>query len=506
MRANGHAKDTDYDRYAEDEAYDVPEPTPLIRELPQGEPYPLHALGPLRQAAEAIHDLTQAPAAIAAQSVLGVAALTAQALADVDLGHSRAPSSLFLLTVAQSGERKSACDKLAMQAVKEREKELADLFSDEMQEHTNRLAVWEEKRKAILQKCKNPSTSADAYDQLESLGTPPEMPLSPLLVAGDPTIEGLIRNLALSRPSLGIFSDEGGSFIGGHAMNEDNRLKTAAGLSNFWDGKPINRVRAGDGVSVFFGRRLAAHLMVQPVVAAQLLSDPMVNGQGLMARFLTAAPTSTIGTRTRQDPEPGSHRAIAKFNDRIASLLRRPLPLADGRRNELDPHVLILETEARALIREFALATELAQAPGQPLEDTRAFASKAAEHAVRIAAVLSTFEDPGRSTIAAETMCNAITLAGFYIGEARRLSDAALVSSETAEAERMRKWLLDSWTEAHISPTDAAQRGPFKETKRARQALGVLEAYGWLVRMDGGARIHGNRRREAWRIYGKSVR
>ena len=501
MRANGHRPD--HDRYAEAEAYDVPEPTPLIRDLPEGEPYPMDALGPLRQAAEGIHDLTQAPAAIAAQAVLGVAALTAQGLADVDLGHSRSPISLFLLTVAQSGERKSACDKLATQAIKEREKELADLFSDEMQVHANRLAVWEEQRKAILQKCKQPSTSADAFDQLENLGPPPDQPLSPLLVAGDPTIEGLIRNLALSHPSLGIFSDEGGSFIGGHAMNEDNRLKTAAGLSNFWDGKPINRVRAGDGVSLFHGRRLSAHLMVQPIVAAQLLADPMVNGQGLMARFLTAAPTSTIGTRTRDSFATGSHLAIARFNDRIASLIRRSLPLAEGKRNELNPPVLMFETEARALVREFSLATERAQAPGQPLEETRPFASKAAEHAMRIAAVLSTFEDPGRSTIAAETMCNAVTLAGFYIAEARRLSDAALISTETAEAERMRRWLLDSWTETHISPTDAAQRGPFKETKRARQAIDLLEHYGWLVRTHRGADIRGKRRRDAWRIYGK---
>lgn len=503
MRANGYSQS--FDQYSEAETYDAPEPTPLIREMPEGEPYPLQALGPLHRAAESIHDLTQAPAAIAAQSVLGVAALTAQGLADVDLGHSRAPISLFLLTVAQSGERKSACDKLAMEAVKEREKELADLFQDEIQIHTNRLAVWEEARKAILQKCKKPSTSADAYDQLQHLGPPPEMPLSPVLVAGDPTIEGLVRNLAFSRPSQGVFSDEGGSFIGGHAMNQDNRLKTAAGLSTFWDGKPINRVRAGDGASLFFGRRVSAHLMIQPVVSTQLMSDPMINGQGLMARFLTAAPTSTIGMRTRQSFDPGSRLAIAKFNDRIAALLRRPLPLEEGTRNELNPPVLILEDEARDLIREFALATERAQAPGQLLEDTRPFASKAAEHAMRIAAVLSVYEDAGRSTIASETMCNAITLASFYIGEARRLSDAALVSSETAEAERMRRWLLESWTETHISPTDAAQRGPFKETKRARHALGVLEAYGWLVPTDAGARILGNRRREAWRIYGKHV-
>jgi len=72
----------------------------------------------------------------------------------------------------------------------------------------------------------------------------------PFLTASDPTFEGLTKNLDRSRPSLGIFSDEAGQFLGGHAMNSENRMKTVAGLSTFWDGSPINRARAGDGVIV----------------------------------------------------------------------------------------------------------------------------------------------------------------------------------------------------------------------------------------------------------------
>jgi hypothetical protein len=40
--------------------------------------------------------------------------------------------------------------------------------------------------------------------------------------------------VAAGQPSLGLFSAEGGQFIGGHGMNEDNKLKTAAGLSCAW--------------------------------------------------------------------------------------------------------------------------------------------------------------------------------------------------------------------------------------------------------------------------------
>ena len=58
--------------------------------------------------------------------MLGLAALAVQGLADAETLHGRSPASLFLLTVAQSGERKSACDRLAMKAVTTFEQDLDD--------------------------------------------------------------------------------------------------------------------------------------------------------------------------------------------------------------------------------------------------------------------------------------------------------------------------------------------------------------------------------------------
>ena len=69
-------------------------PEPLVHEASPPEPYPLSAMGPLREAAEAIHDRTQAPAAIAAHAVLGAAALAVQPIANVETLGGRMPSSL----------------------------------------------------------------------------------------------------------------------------------------------------------------------------------------------------------------------------------------------------------------------------------------------------------------------------------------------------------------------------------------------------------------------------
>jgi hypothetical protein len=85
-------------------------PQPLLREIPPGLPYPAEALGPLRPAVEAVAGATQAPVAIPAASALAVASLAVQGFADVDTLRGPRPTSLFLLTIARSGERKSSCD------------------------------------------------------------------------------------------------------------------------------------------------------------------------------------------------------------------------------------------------------------------------------------------------------------------------------------------------------------------------------------------------------------
>lgn len=322
----------------------VPEgPTPLLREMPEPGLFPVDALGSLAQPTKAIARATEAPVAMCAASVLAACSLAAQGFRDVETLHGTAPASLFLLTVAESGERKST------------------------------------------------------------------------------------------------------------------------------------------------------------IAAQELLSDPMANGQGLLARFLTCRPPSRIGMRVRMEKDPAAEEQIKNFAARTKALLSRELPLAEGHRNELAPPLLPLADDARDVLVEFARQVEEAQAQGGPFEDIRAFASKTAEHAARIAAVLTIYADPNASEVTGETMAGAVELATFYVNEAARLADAAIVPPEVADAERMRRWLLTSWTEPCISAGIAAQRGPFKVTDRARKALRHLEKHGWIIE-DNGAEVSGKARKEAWRI------
>ena len=101
-------------------------PQPLLRPIPPGAEYPRAALGPLREAVEAVQGMTLAPFAVPAQSALAVASLAVQGFADVEtLSGSFSPPSIYALTIARSGERKSSCDAPLMAALREYEREQA---------------------------------------------------------------------------------------------------------------------------------------------------------------------------------------------------------------------------------------------------------------------------------------------------------------------------------------------------------------------------------------------
>lgn len=95
---------------------------------------------------------------------------------------------------------------------------------------------------------------------------------------------------------------------------------------------------------------------------------------------------------------------IGAFAVQIKSPLSHPMALADGNRNELAPPVLTLVPVARMVLTDLARAVEEAQAKGGAFEDAKAFASRTAEHAARLAAALTIFVDPEAMTVNGETM------------------------------------------------------------------------------------------------------
>jgi hypothetical protein len=483
------------------------EPRPLRRATPPAEAYPIYALGDvLGGAVKAIVDKVQCADAVAASSILAMGSLAAQQHADVVIpatGMAR-PLSMFLISVAATGDRKSAADYEAGWPGREREKRLREQYEIDAKDYRHAKRAYD----AALAKAEKTTGGRNAIEAaLHNIGDEPVPPRLPILTTDEPTIEGLTKLFEKGQPSLGLFSDEGGAFLGGHALASENRLRTLASLSSIWDGSPIRRIRAGDGATILPGRRLAMHLMLQPAASAGLLSDPVAADQGLLSRVLVCAPASTAGTRFQKTLAPTTDPALRVYRDRLRLLLEKQPMLIDGTTNALDPRRLPFSVSAATAWGRLCDEIERKLAPGGVYEPVRGFANKLAEHIARIAGVLALIDDPDAREIPFDALGRAAALGDFYASEAIRLFEAGYVSPEIAQAERLLSWLESSWPEQLVALPPIYQLGPnsIREAKVARSAVAVLEEHGYLTKAIGeNHTVNGKRVREAWRIHGRA--
>jgi hypothetical protein len=310
---------------------------PLYRELPPALDFPIDALGPLRRAAEAIQEFTQAPPAICAQSVMAGATLAAQAHYDVELpGPGIRPLTGIFSSVAGSGDRKSSVDRLATRPILQAEERFRRENQSAMEAYANDKEAWE----AARQKAKKKGSRAEIRAALSEIGPEPKPPPSPMLLVADPRPEALVLQMSQGRPWAGVFTAEAGLLIGGAAFNDETRMRTGALLNVLWDGEPIRRTRVGTGTHFLPGRRCSVHLMMQPNVAAQLFGDSTLDGIGTLARTLLVAPESTAGTRLWREPGMGAHWGLRGYESRLEALLSRQPRCVRDNPDVLDPIAL----------------------------------------------------------------------------------------------------------------------------------------------------------------------
>jgi hypothetical protein len=446
---------------------------PLVAELEPPAAFPMDTLPPvLADYGKVIQRCTQAPDALVGNSLLAAASLAVQPHANVTLPHGASvPASLYVVSVAESGERKSAVDRLALHAHATFEKAKSDEAREEMEKF------------ARLEKAAKATETA---------------PREALFLMSDPTVEGLCKLLHAGLPSIGVFSAEGGRFLGGHGMSDEMALRTAAGLSLFWDGSPVDRVRAGDGASKLFGRRVAMHLMAQPRATFAWLSNPVLKDQGLFSRCLVAYPQSTAGTRMYRDEKADDTQAAHAYVNRMTELLTGKWPINEF--YELKPQQLGIT--GKALQLWITMHDQIEQSIADDLKPIRSLASKAAEHMARIACVLTVVDDPRATTVSEDAMQRSALVLEFYLGEGLRLSGIQPLHEKSDQAVLMWGW-LQMRGKKFISLPELVQFGPAKLRKAdtMRSVMGVLADH-YMVRkvIDGTVEYGGKARREGWEV------
>jgi hypothetical protein len=472
------------------------EPEPLRRPLKKPKEFPLGKLpSSIQRVVFRIHIGTQAPMGLCAQCVLSAINLVVQPFADVEVDGRRSPICIYLVTIGESGERKSTVEKIVNRPISKYEDELFRKYDKDLKSKKKA-----DKKSKSKTKCKAEADEENRNDPEGEEILPSEL-VFPALCCEEPTYEGLVKLLGESRRSIGLFTDEGGRLIGGYAMSKEHQLKTSAGLSELWDGKRIGRIRLGSELSSITGYRFCMHIMLQPSVADILYSNPLFMDQGILSRILPTFPESTMGTRSYKPINLTCDPDVRKFHGRIDKILRIPLPYEEEGSMVLAPRVLRLSKPAKREYIRFYNYVEKHLGPGGRFEKIKGFASKACENALRLAGTITLYDKIDASQIDADAMKSGIHLMVYYLGEFLRLSRTDVVNPDMVLAEELLEWLHKKEYE-QVYPKQVYQFGPngIREKKVALKIMKVLEDHGWLSPVEGGMRIDGSHRRKVWTV------
>ncbi|HKF95877.1 MAG TPA: DUF3987 domain-containing protein, partial [Gammaproteobacteria bacterium] len=249
-----------------------PEPQPLIVASNLA-PYPMDALpSPINEAVKEVLSFVKCPDSLAACSALAALSLAGQGLADVRREDKLiGPCSLYLLAVADSGERKTTCDDFFMQRIKIWETDEEERLKPEVANYEAASKIWMAKCKGITRAIETATKSGKPTltkeQELADLeANKPQPPVVPNLIYGDTTPEALAFWLATKWPSSGVLSNEAGIVFGGHAMGRESLTRNLALLNSLWDGRGHKVHRRTTEVFTVAGVRLTMGLAAQPQV------------------------------------------------------------------------------------------------------------------------------------------------------------------------------------------------------------------------------------------------
>lgn len=453
---------------------DWAQPSPLPHAEPAPAPYPVDCLSPrLREVVQAVAKKTQAPEAIAAQSVLAVVSLTFASRAKVQTLGSTANAACFFVLIALSGERKSATDGWAMGGVNRTVLELRQEYAQLMKEHE------------------------ESLDALERSEPKPPQPVCPNFLVTEPTIEGAFKAIGSQAGFLGWFTDEAATFWGGHSMSKEKQALTCGTLSKFWDGAFFIRPRAtqeGDGYVP--PTSTTVNLMFQPNLIRDTFGNEFILGQGILARMLPAWPESNMGKRRYRQSDPSDDAIVKTFQDVTAEALRHTLE---------DPTEKTLTLSEGAFMECVAfhddVETELGR--GKWAADISSFAAKAPEHACRLAAIMTLYEDPEASTISEAMMKSSCGIVKYHLQQFKYLCVAGTNEDSVAHAQKLLDWLKSNFNPGDGFATDRIlQTGPVRTRNRGTmdRALAILVQHDWIAALPEGTIVDGKPRRKAYML------
>lgn len=438
--------------------------------------FPVECLGDNgAKAVRAMAALAQAPTALCAQCALSAMATSVSGFGRVKALHGQTmPMSLYFFSIARSGERKSFVDELAQKGI----------------------CAFEQQMAVELQTISDAGSNQDVQDRISDV------------LVGEPTYEGLLRNLTKGPGIACLSNDDAAGFFGGYSMSKEQKQKMVAGLSRLWSGSTIKAPRANGGGFNVSGVPLSMSLMFQPYMIGQVYGDLEMVEQGILARVLTCYPRSTMGTRFFQEPDPIAEHVVDTFGRTVLANLHEMRARRDAfvRSDDVfaDPcEVLVLSDGARRELISLHDSIEKELGAGGALSGIRGFAARATEQATRLAAVITLFDDRDAQAVHRDAAVAAKELMRFYMAEFSYVRRMAKTHSDQSEAIELGNWMAREYGAGGIGyDKNVSQFGPmaFRKKGARRQLMQSLIDHHWVAMLPAGTFVDGAKRDEAFMI------
>lgn len=359
----------------------------------QYETYPRYFEGSLLEgAAIEASSYVQVDHEMAFTSALGVISAVCQGLVDVSFPNNyTVPASLMMLTLANSGERKTALDSLLCQPLREVQKLKDEVYREEYQGYQRDLDIWKLKEKTLkklLQKrCENGDDTFDIVNELHELDKDqPQKPRACKLIYSDTTPSALAYSMYQNVPMAYLLSDEGGASINGHAFRDFNLL------NSIWSGSEVAIDRKASESFTLRNARLSVTMMIQPEVFKRFMQKrgKEAHESGFLSRYIVSCPVAQAGSRDKLSHK-GELIHVKKFQERVRKRLEMSLEVFEGKRQKKTLSFTASACEFWEYIYGY-IEREIKSDGVYAHAHAHAHASKLMDNITRVAALLHTFE------------------------------------------------------------------------------------------------------------------
>ena len=432
----------------------------------------------LRAAIDEAQNNIQAPRALVVFGAMTALSVAAQALIDVRKPNGQCvPTSLMLLSIANSGERKTTSENVFLEPIRNFQNDQRRVYEGRYKAWEVSQSIWDIKRKNIIKAVKKKVAKGEcsAKEEVELLDLNNAAPIRPKkfkILYDDSSSEALFRGMYEGLSTAGLVSSEGSGVLNGRAFNDLSKQNA------IWSGDSIAVDRVSKDSYELPGARLTVSMMLQDSAFKKYMDQhgEKSRGSGLWARFIVCRPESTQGTRfIRNGTMSWEYRD--KFSARLVELLNENVQLASDSGKE--KKIIGFSPAASDRWLQLFNQIEAENREGGCFAGAGDHASKLAENVARVAALFQYFEFGG-GEISLDVLNEAIQMC-------QKCSNDFLNIFMPPPQEQTDAFELNCWLDRYrgfnsrfIRKNTVLQCGPNKvrEKRRLARALEVLSAQG----------------------------